>query len=186
MKIKSEDLLDDLKSKTLKMIQCVESFQRLSKSDLNQQPGENKWSVLECVEHLNLYSDFYINEFEKKISNSKYVPSKYHKIGFLGSQFAKSMLPIGDNTPMKMKTFKSKTPNKSKLSMVTLEKFVNQQKQIIELIDKSREVHLIKVKCNLTLKKIKLRLGDALRFYVFHNVRHIVQANRIIGKRNDF
>ncbi len=186
MKIKSEDLLNDLKSKTLKMIQHVESFQRLSNNELNQQPGENKWSVLECVEHLNLYSDFYINEFQNKISNSKYIASKYHKTGFLGGQFAKSMLPIGENTPMKMKTFKSKTPNKSKLSLLTLEKFVNQQKQIIKLIDKSREVDLVKVKCNITLKKIKLRLGDTLRFYVFHNVRHIVQANRVLGNKNDF
>ena len=185
MKIKSEDLLDDLKSKTLKMIKHVESFQRLSNNELNQQPDEKKWSVLECVEHLNLYSDFYINEFENKISNSKYIASKYFKTGFLGGQFAKSMLPIGEKTPMKMKTFKSKIPDKSKLSMLTLEKFVNQQKQIIKLIDKSRGVNLVKVKCNITLKKIKLRLGDTLRFYVFHNIRHIVQANRVLGNKND-
>jgi uncharacterized damage-inducible protein DinB len=186
MKIKSEDLLDDLKSKTLKMIQCAESFQKLSIKDLNRQPGEEKWSILECVGHLNLYSDFYIDEFESKISASKHTASKYHKVGFLGGRFTKSMLPIGDSTPMKMKTFKSKKPNKSKLSIVTLEKFVYQQIQIIQLIDKSRDAHLVKIKCDTTIKNIKLRLGDTLRFYVFHNIRHIVQANRIIGKRNDF
>ena len=182
MRIKSEELLDELKSQTLKIIQCAESFQRLSENVLNQQPEENKWSVLECIGHLNLYSDFYINQFESRISNSKDIASKYHKIGFLGGRFAKSMLPIKNKIPNKMKTFKSKRPNKSKLSMVTLEKFIKQQKQIIQLIDKSRKVHLTKTKCNITLKVIKLRFGDALRFYIYHNIRHIVQANRAIGK----
>ena len=182
MKIKAEDLLDDLKDKILKMIQCVESFQSLSENELNQQPGINKWSVLECIGHLNLYSDFYINEFENRISNSKDIVSKYHKIGFLGGQFAKSMLPIGNKIPMKMKTFKSKKPNRSKLSTITLEKFVKQQKQIIQIIDKSRKVNLTKTKCNVTIKYINLRFGDALRFYIFHNIRHIVQANKAIRK----
>lgn len=96
------------------------------------------------------------------------------------------MLPVGSVTPMKMKTFKSKYPLKSELSIATIEKFINQQNQIIELINQAREVNLTKTKCNLTINITSLRLGDALRFYVFHNVRHIVQANRIIGKTNDF
>jgi hypothetical protein len=92
------------------------------------------------------------------------------------------MLPIGNKTPMKMKTFKSKRPNRSELSIITLDKFVKQQKQIIQLIDRSRKINLTKTKCNVTIKYIKLRLGDTLRFYIFHNIRHIVQANKAIGK----
>ena len=181
MKIKTEDLLNDLKEKTLKMIQQVESFQKLSKNQLNHRPGENKWSILECIGHLNLYSDFYINEFEKRILSAKYSASEFHKTGLLGNRFAKSMLPIGDEIPMKMKTFKSKYPNKSELSIATLEKFIKQQNQIIQLIDQSRKVNLTKTKCRITIKGFKLRLGDALRFYAFHNIRHIVQANKVIG-----
>ena len=112
MRIKSEELLDELKSQTLKIIQCAESFQRLSENVLNQQPEENKWSVLECIGHLNLYSDFYINQFESRISNSKDIASKYHKIGFLGGRFAKSMLPIKNKIPMV--ALIPSTPNKKK------------------------------------------------------------------------
>ena len=69
MKIQSSILLNDLKEKTLKMIHQVESFQQMSENELNRQPEENKWSILECVEHLNLYSDFYIEEFKSRIEN---------------------------------------------------------------------------------------------------------------------
>ena len=186
MKIKTEDLLNDLKEKTSKMITEVEFFKQLSKEELNRKPAEDKWSILECIGHLNFYSDFYLIEFESKISNAKQNYCEYHKIGFIGNKFAKSMLPVGDRTPMKMKTFKSKNPVQSELSLNTLQKFISQQREIIRLIDRSRSINITKTKCRLTIKSIKLRLGDALMFYTFHNVRHIVQASKILGKKFEF
>ena len=183
MKIKVEDLLDDLKIKTLKMIGQVESFQKMHESDLNYKSADNKWSILECIGHLNLYSDFYVNEFERRILSAKHTYSEVHKTGFIGNRLAKFMLPIGDEISMKMKTFNSKNPENSKLSITTLDKFIKQQIKILLLVDKSRTVNLTKTKCSITIKGIKLRFGDALRFYIFHNVRHIKQATKIIEEK---
>ena len=186
MKIQSNILLNDLKEKTLKMIQQVESFQKIHENELNYQPAENKWSILECIEHLNLYSDFYIGEFKTRISFAKHTASEFHKPGLIGNHSAKSMLPVGDKTPMKMKTFKNMNPVNLNLSTTTLDKFIQQQNDFIELIDQARKVHLTKTKCSLTIKGMKFRLGDALRFYAFHNIRHIVQATKVIGKSFEF
>jgi len=186
MKIQSSILLNDLKEKTFKMIHQVESFKHIPENQLNHQPAENKWSVLKCIGHLNFYSDFYIKEFENRILSAKHSCSEFHKTGFIGNKFAKSMLPTEDGIPMKIKTFKSKTPKKSELSITTIDKFLKQQKEIVQLIGKSREVCLTRTKCNITIKFIKLRFGDALRFYTFHNIRHIVQAAKVIGKNFEF
>ena len=186
MKIQSSILLNDLKEKTLKMIHQVESFQQMPENELNRQPEENKWSILECVEHLNLYSDFYIEEFKSRISSAKHVASEFHKPGLIGNHSAKSMLPVGDKIPMKMKTFKHMNPIRSNLSISTLDKFIQQQTEFIELINQAQNVHLTKTKCSLTIKGFKFRLGDALRFYAFHNIRHIVQATRVTGKNFEF
>ena len=186
MKIQSNILLNDLKEKTLKMIHQVELFQKMPNNELNRQPEKNKWSILECVEHLNLYSDFYIEEFRNRISSAKHTASEFHKPGLIGNHSAKSMLPTGDKIPMKMKTFKNMNPIKSSLSTTTLNKFIQQQNDFIQVIDQARKVHLTKTKCSLTIKRMKFRLGDALRFYAFHNIRHIVQATKIIGKKFKF
>ena len=86
----------------------------------------------------------------------------------------------------KMKTFKHMNPIRSNLSISTLDKFIQQQTEFIELINQAQKVHLTKTKCSLTIKGFKFRLGDALRFYAFHNIRHIVQATKVTGKKFEF
>ena len=186
MKIKSETLLKDLESKTQLMIRQVEQFSALSTKELNTRPGKDKWSVLECIEHINLYGEFYLEEFEKHILNAKHKSSEFHKTGLMGNYSANSMLPKGDKTPMKMKTFKHMNPINSDLQVTVLDKFIKQQKHFLNLLSKAETVSLTKTKCALTIKGLKFRLGDTLRFYAFHNIRHINQASKVLGKSFDF
>lgn len=186
MKIESKQLTNDLMKKTLKMIEFAEGYNTLTETELNRRPAENKWSILECIEHINLYGDFYINEIENRIINAEHKTQTYHKTGLLGNYAANSMLPKGDEITMKMKTFKHMNPFKSDLPVTVIDKFIKQQKHYLALLKKAEDISLTKTKCSLTISKIKLRLGDALRFYSFHNVRHIVQANKILGKQSSF
>jgi hypothetical protein len=61
-------------------------------------------------------------------------------------------------------------------------KFLDQQKQLLELLTKAQSVDLNKVKTSISISRwIKLRLGDTLRVVIYHNQRHMKQAGRILA-----
>jgi len=132
---------------------------------------------LECLEHLNRYGDFYIPEISKRITVSKHNKSKAFKSNWFGQYFIKSIRYNEDLN--KMKTFRSINPRNSELSIRTLEKFIEQQHQIIKLLHKAKFIDLDKTKTSISISKlIKLKLGDTLRVLIYHNERHIKQAEK--------
>src|SRR6056297_3067340 len=131
MKTTSDFLIADLIERTRQILNAAEHYKTLSDETLNWRPGEEKWSVLECLEHLNLYGDFYLPKIEQKMKNSSHNPSAHFSSGLLGDYFAKSMLP--KEKLNKMKTFKDKNPIGSKLDKKTIERFISQQEQILNL-----------------------------------------------------
>ena len=178
MTIPSEKLIQDLIERSRINIKKAEKLNLLSIEKLNWRAEKNSWSILECVEHLNLYGEFYIPEIKKRIENSKNQPKENFKSGFLGNYFAKSMLP--KEKLNKMKTFKDKNPIGSKLDKSTIDNFILQQEQILNLLEKAREVDLNKTKTAISISKwIKLKMGDTFRVVIYHNERHLVQANKI-------
>lgn len=178
MTITSEKLIQDLIDRTRTNIDKAEKFSSLSVEKLNWKTKKDSWSILECFEHLNLYGDFYIPEIKNKIENSKTQPKENFKSGILGNYFAKSMLP--KEKLNKMKTFKDKNPIGSKLDKSTIKRFILQQKQILNLLDKTRDIDLNKTKTAISISKlVKLKIGDTFRVVIYHNERHLVQAYKI-------
>lgn len=181
MALATEKLLQNLLEITRKSLNNVEQLKKQPLDSLNWKQNFESWSALECIEHLNRYGDFYIPEITKKIKNSKYKSSEIFKSNWLGKYFSKSVSYNEDLN--KMKTFKSMNPLNSELDIRTLEKFINQQHQIIKLLDKSKNVNLDKTKTAISISTlIKLRLGDTLRVLIYHNERHIRQAEKTIEK----
>lgn len=183
MLIESEKLILDLIERTRTNINQAEKFKTLSLENLNWRIRMDSWSILECFEHLNLYGDFYIPEIKKRIESSRTQSTKNFKSGLLGNYFAKSMLP--KEKLYKMNTFKDKNPIGSKLDKKTIERFIQQQEKILNLLDTSREIDLNKTKTNISISKlIKLKIGDTFRVVVYHNERHLVQAKNILDKKS--
>ena len=181
MKTQSEKLISKLIEVTRQNLNFAELLKQKSDSELNWRENPESWNVLECLEHLNLYGDFYIPEIEIVIKNSKTNFTLDFKSGFLGNYFAMSMLPKGKLN--KIKTFKNKNPLNSNLDKVSINRFVDQQLKFIELLDKSRNIDLNKIKVKISISKwIKLKLGDIFRFVINHNSRHIQQIERILAK----
>lgn len=176
--MKSTELIQELIEMTNKNIFEVEKYKNLNLDQLNSKPTDTSWSILECLEHLNLYGDFYIPEINTRISNSKLPSSDLFKTGLLGNYFAKSMLPKEKlNT---MKTFKNMNPLGSDLDKSIIDRFLNQQQDLLEILKKVESKNLNKIKTSISISKlIKLKLGDTLRVVIYHNKRHIVQANKL-------
>ncbi len=184
MKISTEKLIGDLKELTQSFVDKVQSIKYLETNQLNWKENDAKWSILECLEHLNLYGDFYLKEIESSILNTRYNrPADEFKSGFLGNYFANSMLPKNGKITNKMKTFKDKDPRDSNLERTVIDRFFKQQKRMLELLDMSQNVNLNKVKTGISITQlIRLKLGDTFRFVIYHNLRHFVQIENILKR----
>lgn len=175
--MKTQNLIKELSEMTQNNINEIQALKELPIKKLRQKESPNTWNALECIEHLNRYSDFYISEIRKRIEKSKYKASETFESGFIGDYFAKMMLPKENMN--KINTFKSMNPKDCFLDKGVLEKFIQQQEQILKLLEMSKKTDLKKVKVSISIAKwIKLRLGDILRVVVYHNLRHIKQAKR--------
>jgi len=180
MKINSHKLLNDLREMTLSIITRVEDMKLEDDKSLNAKSNNDSWSSLECIEHLNRYGRYYIPEIKQRISNAKKGNEGTFKSGWLGNYFAKSMMPSKKMKPIK--TFVSMNPVGSQLdSVAVIKEFLEQQQQILRILEVSKNIDLTGTKTAISISKlIKLRLGDTLRVVIYHNERHIQQANNAL------
>jgi len=180
MKFATQELIQDLTNRTERIIAKVHRYRGMDQAVLNHKPHSESWSKLECLEHLNLYGDFYLPEMERNLLASPGKEVAVFKSGIIGNYFAQLMLPKTNGQLKKMKSPPDKRPDKSELSITTLDRFLKQQEHLLRLLEMSKHVDLTKTKTAISISKmIRLRLGDTLRFYVYHVERHVAQAERI-------
>ncbi|GJM33307.1 MAG: hypothetical protein DHS20C18_23080 [Saprospiraceae bacterium] len=179
-------LLDELIQKTEQIRNEASIFNTLTLAELNFKTSPESWSILECLEHLNLYGDYYLKEIEARIIKAEKAPQATpFKSGLIGNYFVNLIRPKEAGIK-KIKALKEMNPMDSKLSTTTLDRFFKQQARLLSLLQSAGKVDLTKVKTGITFTKlIKLRLGDTLRFVVYHNERHLLQAKRVMERVMD-
>lgn len=190
-KIESVQLLEQAKIDTKKIISIFENdFLTLSVEEITWQAAPNQWSVLQCLEHLNLVSKHYITEMQKRIGiaiEKGETFNKHFKRGFIGKRMTKSMKPRENGSiPNPVQTFKSFNPlNLPPIEDVrmVLDQFAQDQQDFLEVLEKAAMVDLNKVKVTSLLRFLKLKLGDAIEFYLAHEARHVLQAQRVLEAR---
>lgn len=183
MQIEKKVLITELLTLTEQAIKSTQEFKTLSERKLNFKTNSTEWSILECVEHLNLYGDFYLPEIERTLLESEQkIDTTIFKSSFIGNYFA-YLMKVKNGKIKKMKTPKDKDPLNSSLSITTIDRQLKQLEKLKILLVQSRTVNLTNMKTAISLTRlIKLRLGDTLRFVVYHIERHILQAQNITTK----
>ncbi|MFC0345495.1 DinB family protein [Epilithonimonas hispanica] len=106
------------------------------------------------------------------------------KTGFLGNYFASMMLP--KEKLNKMKTLKISNLIHNLLDKSVIDEFIKQQNKMLELLEKAKTVDWEKTKTSISISKfIKLKLDDTFRFVIYHNLRHINQAENTLLRYNN-
>jgi hypothetical protein len=156
-----------------------------SEATLNWKANVDSWSVLECIEHLNRYNRYYNTAIEEALA--KNTKAAVFKSGWLGDFFVKSVDPTNVKP---MKTRPHLNPGGSQLDKGVLTEFLSHQKHLLQLLYQAEHKNLnpraVKVEI---FRLIRMKTGDALRFVVTHQQRHLGQAERTlnqIGKLNHF
>ena len=181
--MQSENLIQSLIDQTNQLLLHAQQLSEQPTERLTWKHDPESWSVLECLEHLNRYGDFYIPQIKNALGKNKLKPEADFKPGILGDYFAKSMLPTEKLN--KMKTFKSKNPLNSNLDKSVIDTFIKQQLELIELLETSKIKNLSKIRIKTSISPLlKLKLGDTFRFFINHNIRHFAQIDRIQQSQN--
>lgn len=164
----------------------VDEIANQSEALLNQKPGPEKWSALECFAHLNLTYDHYLPRIEKAFAEAKEDRSLQYKGGVFVPKIIKSLLPDDKGMISKnMKTFKSTIPprdvNHGEIDMYS------KRLRLIEKILLESEFKNIQSPrvTSLVGPILRFRLGDAIAFILAHDIRHMVQAIRALGLNNN-
>lgn len=177
--MQTEQLLQSLIEQTKTILKEVEQLKSFDLQALTWREKPDAWNILECLEHLNLYGDFYLPQIEEKIKNSTTKSDPLFTPGIIGNYFAKSMLP--KEKLNKMKTFKNKNPLNRNLDKTVIDRSISQQIKLLKLLNQSRNVNLNKVKIPTSISKlIRLKLGDTFQFFINHILRHLKQMESIV------
>lgn len=172
----SHDLLVKLRRDVLSIIDAAKDFESLAESDLNWKEHQAKWSILECLEHLNRYSHYYNVEIKKAIARAVTLSHNQHqaKSTWMGRKFIAMMHP--DNTT-KHKTFARMNPTAGSLKKEVIVRFLGNQQELLDILELASKIDLNKASIPVEFFKIlRINLGDALQFVIVHEQRHLKQA----------
>lgn len=177
--MQSQQLIAFLIQQTESILEQIKALKNYNDAKLNWRPNKDAWSVLECIERLNRYGDFYLPAISTAMNNSELSPSPKYKAGWLGNYFANSMLP--KERLNKMKTFKDKNPIYTQLDETVIDASIKQQEQLLALLQLAEQKNLNKIRIPTSISPLlKLKLGDTFRFFINHIIRHMQQIERIL------
>jgi hypothetical protein len=161
---------------------------KLKENQLNWKPNTQTWSIYEVLAHLNQYANYYHKVFISKIESTKF---REPKAQFLSSPLGKSAwksmkLGTANNIKRKFQSPKNYNPilHPEIVKNDELSQFEKNQIDLINIIEKAKQVNIQRVKVPISISKfIRLKLGDALLFVVYHNERHIQQIKNLLEHR---
>ncbi len=181
----SMELIDSLSAEVNTIVQRITELSALSNEQLNKQPARDKWSVAQIVEHLNTYDRYYIPLASQMLNKAVRVSgNKQFKPGWLGEYFVKSMYSQVKTTGAvtnKMSAMKGHIPSETLDATKVLNEFLVDQRKLLALLEQMKGVDIASVRIPITISKfITIKLGDAIRFLVAHEVRHFSQIERTL------
>lgn len=184
MKVDSAELIKELSRLSKRLSEIVlYDFEDLDNVQLNWKAMPNQWSIAECLLHINLFFAHYLPIIQKELVKNKKQAQQRYRSGFLGD-FLVKRVQLGDNHSLG-RSLKSqaifKPDSEEVLSGIDIiQDYQQHQKKLKMLLDAALLSNLESIRIPFApLPFIRLRLGDLFRFIVFHNERHIVQAQRV-------
>ncbi|HEX6333074.1 MAG TPA: DinB family protein [Flavisolibacter sp.] len=180
-KFKSEELIDQLEADVRHIIAAAEHL-RLADPVKLSYCSEGTWSVAQVLEHLNMFSRYYLPAIEKSMVHITRDTNAWFVPGFFGNYFTNMMMPRNVyEVKNKMKAMKDYRPDKGLNVETVFKEFFQHQQKLLQLLEIARRRNLNTIKVPISLSRfIRLKLGDTFRFFIAHEQRHMIQARNTI------
>lgn len=181
----------DLQTRLTAVLDTVNrEFAHLSDEQLRWKPAPDKWSIVECLQHLNLAERFYIRNIQHKVDKLGLVQTNPTDQPIQSDWVGKVMLYVVDpQVKLKLPAPGMIRPRPAADLDPTDVKnqFVELQTLLHSLLDKAVYLDWNGEKVmSLFGNWIKIRLGDAFRMLVAHSERHMKQAMRVKAEMATF
>lgn len=171
---------DELRTLIRQARQLVEG---VDPQTFNRRPGEDRWSVGECVDHLNATARLYLPVLTEAIDDARsrgLLGERSPGRTVLGRVFVWAMEPP-PKPFTRMATWAAIQPARDLDPAATLEEFEALHEELIVRMNEAADLDLRKVMVRSALNaRIRLSLGDWFHFLAAHGRRHLWQADRVL------
>ncbi|QDK80389.1 DinB family protein [Spirosoma sp. KCTC 42546] len=181
----------ELQTRLSAVLATVETeFSPLTDAQLRWKPAPDSWSILECLQHLNLAERFYIRNIQHKVDKLGLLQANPADQVLNSDWIGKAMLYAVD-PQVKMKIpapgMVRPRPAADLVPTEVMSQFVELQTLLRTLLDKAVYLDWNQDKV-MTLfgNWLKIRLGDAFLMLVAHTERHMKQAMRVKAEMATF
>lgn len=187
--ISSQLLLQQLEKLTNRLSEIVaRDFTSLSAEQLNWKPNSDRWSIAECLLHLNYFSKYYFPATKNGIVQAqkrKTKPNTTFKSSWWGNRMVEGVQLLPSNQAKKLLECPIKyDPTFQDASQIDGHQIVNvfleNQTALLEMLVTAKEVNIQKTKISVAFYGfLSIPLGNMFQYIIYHNERHIVQAQRV-------
>ncbi|MDA1121043.1 MAG: DinB family protein [Bacteroidetes bacterium] len=178
----NQELLLELRIKIKNQLSFInKEIKDLPFDTLKFRPAKGKWSILDCIEHLNLTFDIYLPRVKAAVDSANKKSNNYSS-GFFGDRMVTAMEPIKNTINNPMQTFRNMNPERSKRDpRTTIVQFYQYMEALEEQLLKSEDLDLGRPKVKSAIGLIlRFKLGDCYRFLLAHSERHLLQCRKIM------
>ena len=180
----TEAFFDELTNALLLLrVKAQQRFRPLPADVLNRRPGVGRWSVGQCLEHLNIVGGHVLPEIRRRLLQARAggsQPAAVVKSGFVGGR-----LVAAQRVPASRRAYESPAryaPTGTRLPRTVAEVFSRQLDELLSLVLLARQVNANAVRIpNPIVPLLYLRLTDQLELLVVHIQRHIGQAEAALA-----
>jgi hypothetical protein len=157
----------------------------VTEAQFNWRPGPDRWSIAECLEHLNITARLYFPVINEKITEALMRGLKSQgpfRHGWFGKFFLRTAEPPAK---IRVKTPRRFVPPSDRPMSEVWPEFMTFQERLIELISRANGVDLARIKVQIPATKlIKLSLGQSFGLVAAHERRHLWQARQVKSDPN--
>ena len=162
-------------------------FYFLEEDELFFIPEGEKWSAIECIEHINNLSEVYLPQLTKVCQTEKATQSDDLNISWFQGKARGWMSPLSEPQAMKMPAPKKLKPRRIQnpelrlSAQKVMENFIadlGQIEKLLRIIPRSQELRNTKIISAAPPIRVKTLTG--LEMIVPHIGRHLEQAERIL------
>jgi hypothetical protein len=178
-------LIDALERTLRAQLERLARLQAMDPVLLCTRPAPGRWSVVEVAEHINLSSGHYFRLLRKAYadphSGLRYRPT--FTPGRFGEMGVKAMQPSPEGTiSWRMRTLGMFEPRTAATSGTrSMDELRSMLEGFVELLNTARQRGIEGVRITSTLGPVlRFRTGDAFRFPIAHQERHLLQMERTV------
>lgn len=175
---KRQNYIDEYKAAVEKVRSMLEP---LSEKQLNWSTAPGQWSVAQCISHLIVTGNEYIQQMQETIKNASQRKSASEdplRYSLVGKLFINMMEPP---VKKKIKTPKNFNPAIINSKHQLIQEFSDVNEDIIAIIQSTQNLDISRIKIVSPVSKLlKFNLTDAFAYIAAHERRHIWQAENVM------